>query len=205
MPNTPEPTTALLLTINGRAIHPADVKSLFVGIRSGHPITISIDYVEHNDVARTGVLSETVWKGGKAIGVPPQLSHPKVNAVLPRTFIGKETIALTPEHIEELKTLRMARGVTIYDEVPKHIKEPPAGTTYQILPIEITTKEYDITTWDDMKLLIGKLVQTELWQEKKFDVLVQASPPIGVNAGDSTAVCLTEKLSGYTKTEKPLE
>jgi hypothetical protein len=185
--------TSVLLTINGETIPYDKLKSYYIGVRDGQTI-ITVDY-EIPQVKDAPPEQERSSRPG-----------PNTQPIVPRSYIGKEVTPLTKEHMDVLQHTRAAREVQILDldnvsedEKNKRLEELKSFTP---TPIEITTKGYEVKDWNDMVLLVNKLVQQEIGVAKKFQILVTAegaeNRPHAIVAGTTKQVQLTERLVGYS-------
>lgn len=182
----------ILLTINGKRVPDKAIKSYFVGARNDAPTIINVEC----DLTSIGPV-EGIPDSPSEVAQP--VSGPMKTAIVPRAFVGKELTELSSAHIEELKSLRQQRKVEIFDTVPDFIKqiEKKGEMTYVTEPVQVETKEYEVSTWDDMQTLIGKLVQNEVVVCKEYMAVVQDKAPVALSSGDSQKVVLSEKLIGY--------
>jgi len=155
--------------------------------------------LESTPELRTVQAPQTIPPIPSSIPPLPDTQPLRTASVMPRSFVGKEELPLENDHLGVLKELRVMRKVEVFDTVPEYISSPREGGPQFTKPelVTLETKDYQIETWKDIEVLIGRLVQMEVAAQRKYSILVVHKMPSAINDSKTKNIRLTEKLYGY--------
>jgi uncharacterized protein YheU (UPF0270 family) len=175
-----------LVIINGREIPADTLENLIVTVRED-TVIVDVEYRANGKAPKMVEPTEAVTAMSK-------------NGYIPLPKDEKQNLALDEQTFAELKDLRTAEGVTVFDEVPETIAKAEPST-FSAKLTHVTSNWRRAGSWPNVRTALRDFVKTEKETARDSTALVkQKAPSMEVHLPDR--IRFVEDVIRYTKVEE---